>query len=99
MEENTRPAEPTPPGLSKPQNRNYPLLVLVSSAFMIAAVILAGKGLYTVYDNSYSARIIGGDAYNFIIYATRGTALICSSIVCAVLSVAFAIYAHAERTS
>lgn len=63
------------------------------------ALVFAGVGWYTVYNNAYDARIVGGDAYNFIIYATRGTALVCVGIVCAVLIVTFAIFNHtAKRT-
>jgi len=60
-------------------------------------LVFAGKGWYTLYDDSYNARIVGGDAYNFIIYATRGTALVCVGIVCAVLSVTFAVFAHMQK--
>jgi hypothetical protein len=74
-----------------------PWCLLISGLFIVAAIIFAGKGWYTVYDNSYSAQIVGGDAYNFIIYATRGTALVCVGIVCAILSVTFAVFAHIAR--
>ncbi len=75
-----------------------PVYRIVSGLFVVAAAVFAGAGLYTVYNNSYDSRIVGGDAYNFIIYATRGTALVCTGIVCAVLSVTFAIFAHMERS-
>lgn len=67
--------------------------LFISALFIVAAIVFAGKGWYAVYDNSYDARIVGGDAYNYIIYATRGTALVCVGIVCAVLSVTFALFA------
>jgi hypothetical protein len=70
---------------------------LISGIFILAALIFGGVGLYTMYDNSYSSRIVGGDAYNFIIYATRGTAFICAGIICAVLSVAFALFGRTAR--
>jgi hypothetical protein len=73
------------------------LYYFCSAAFIIGALVFAGMGLHTLYDDSYGARVVGGDAYNFIIYSTRGTALICAGIVCAVLSVTFAIFAHAAR--
>jgi len=41
-------------------------------ALVLAALVFGGVGLSTLYDNSYSARIVGGDAYNFIIYGARG---------------------------
>jgi hypothetical protein len=65
--------------------------------FVLLALIFAGIGLYKLYDNSYDARVVGGDAYNYIIYATRGTAFICVGIVCAVLSVTFALFAPASQ--
>ena len=46
---------------------------VVSGLLIVASLVFAGIGGYTVYDDSYNARIVGGDAYNFIIYATRGT--------------------------
>ena len=72
---------------------------VISVLLIVAALVFAGVGWYTVYNKAYDARIVGGDAYNFIIYATRGTALVCVGIVCAVLSVTFAIFHHtAKRT-
>jgi len=82
---------------TSPSSTNHVWYLLISGLFILAAVIFAGKGWYTVYDNSYSAHVVGGDAYNFIIYATRGTALVCVGIVCAILSVTFAVFAHMAR--
>lgn len=76
---------------------NHVWYLLISGLFIAVAIVFAGKGWYTVYDNSYSAQIVGGDAYNFIIYATRGTALVCVGIVCAILSATFAVFAHMAR--
>lgn len=67
---------------------------VISGVFVLVAVVFAVVGLYKLYDNTSDAQIVGGDAYNFIIYATRGTAFICAGIVCAVLSVTFAVFAH-----
>jgi hypothetical protein len=71
--------------------------VLISGLLIVAASIFAGIGWYTLYDDSYKAKVVGGDAYNFIIYATRGTAMVCIGIVCAVLSVTFAVFAHMAK--
>jgi len=76
---------------------NPSVYAIISGLLILAAIIFAGKGWYTVYDNSYDAKMVGGDAYNFIIYATRGTALVCVGIVCAVLSVTFAIFGHITK--
>ena len=53
-------------------------------------------GISTLYDNSYSAQIVGGDAYNFIIYATQGTAIVCGGIVFAIFSAMFGILAYLQ---
>jgi hypothetical protein len=70
---------------------------MISVSLVVAALVFACFGWYTVYNNSSDSRIVGGDAYNFIIYATRGTALVCVGIVCAVLSVTFAVFAHMAK--
>ena len=54
--------------------------------FVAVAVITAIYGLQMMYDNSYSAKIVGGDAYNYIIHATRGTAWVCAGILSSVLA-------------
>jgi hypothetical protein len=92
--------EPLP--IAKPtfQEPNpFPVYSVVSGLLIVASLVFAGKGWYTLYDDSYNARVVGGDAYNFIIYATRGTALVCVGIVCAVLSVTFAVFAHMQKKS
>ena len=61
---------------SPSHSSNSPVMLVISVLFIVAAIIFAVTGWYTVYNDSYSARVVGGDAYNFIIYATRGTALI-----------------------
>jgi len=70
---------------------------VISILLIVAALVFAGAGWYTVYNTAYDARIVGGDAYNFIIYATRGTALVCVGIVCAVLSVTFVSFHHTTK--
>lgn len=80
-----------------PSTDHHMWYLAISGLFIVAGIIFAGKGWYTVYDNSYGAQIVGGDAYNFIIYATRGTALVCVGIVCAILSVTFAIFGHIAK--
>lgn len=68
--------------------------IIVSWLFMIASVAFSIYGVYTLYNNDISARIVGGDAYNFIIYATRGTAWVCVGIVNAILGLTFAMFAN-----
>ncbi len=69
--------------------------------FFVTAIIFAGVGLNTMYsyEGNYSAHVVGGDAYNFIIIAARGTGLICAGIVSALLGNAFLLFAiFSKRT-
>ncbi|MDB5661624.1 MAG: hypothetical protein JWS10_4239 [Cypionkella sp.] len=67
------------------------IFTLIAVLFALIGAGLAIYGLNIMYDNSYSQKVVGGDAYNYIIYATRGTGFICAGIVSAVLSVTAAI--------
>lgn len=62
------------------------ILVLTSLGLAACAVGFAFHGIQLMYDNSWGQRVVGGDAYNFIIYATRGTAYVGCGIVAALLS-------------
>ena len=97
MEEQTRHEQPLVAESTFSEPNPFPIHSVVSGLLIVASIVFAGKGWYTIYDNSDAARIVGGDAYNFIIYATRGTALVCIGIVCAVLSVTFAIFAQKQQ--
>jgi hypothetical protein len=57
------------------------------------AVSFSYYGISFMYDDSYANKVVGGDAYNFIIYATRVTAYVCVGVVFSVLSVFFGIMA------
>jgi hypothetical protein len=46
---------------------------------------------------SYEYPVVGGDAYNFMIIAARGTGLICAGVLSAVVGAAFAIYEVANN--
>ncbi|MEK7724187.1 MAG: hypothetical protein AAB336_07565 [Acidobacteriota bacterium] len=70
---------------------------ILSWLFMIAAVGFTIYGVRTVYNNDYSAKIVGGDAYNFIIYATRGTVWVCVGIVSSVIGLTFAVFANTPK--
>lgn len=69
------------------------LLLVAGYILAFVAVIFGIYGLNFMYDNSYSAQIVGGDAYNYIIYATRGTAYVGAGIICAGLSIFCAVSA------
>lgn len=72
---------------------------MFSWLFMIASIGFSIYGVYTLYNNNYSARIVGGDAYNYIIYATRGTAWVCVGIVSAIIGLTLAVFANTSNNS
>ena len=55
-----------------------------SIALIIAAVFFGIWGIFTLLGEP--ARLLGGDAYNYITAAGRGTGLACVGIICAVLA-------------
>jgi hypothetical protein len=69
------------------------LFLFFTFVFMVTSIIFIYFGLTRSYSTDYSSRIVGGDAYNYIIYATRGTALVCAGVACAVLSATFTLLA------
>lgn len=71
----------------------------ISAACGAIALGFVFYGLDMMYDNSYSNRVVGGDAYNFIIYATRGTAYVGAGIVFAALSTTLAVIGAALATA
>jgi hypothetical protein len=87
-------------GINKDKNvRTKEIYEGLSLLSMTIAVGFTVFGVYTLYNDSYSARIVGGDAYNFIIYATRGTAWICVGIVCSIIGLTFAVFANTSNNS
>jgi hypothetical protein len=57
---------------------------------------IAGYWRMQTYDTD--AHIVGGDAYNYTIIATRGVGLACIGIICAVLACAFLLLSETRRT-
>lgn len=49
-------------------------------------------GLQNLYDDSYERQVVGGDAFNFVIYATRGTAWVCAGLGIKLVAVVVALY-------
>lgn len=66
--------------------------MILGFTLAVTSVALAWFGLQFMYDNSYSNQVVGGDAYNYIIYATRGTAFVCAGIVSSVLALCCFVY-------
>ncbi|MCU6709288.1 hypothetical protein M6D81_11280 [Paenibacillus sp. J5C_2022] len=61
----------------------------------IAAVGFAIAGFYVMfyYDaDDMSTKIVGGDAYNYIIIGVRGVGIICVGIISALIATGMAIY-------
>jgi hypothetical protein len=66
------------------------LCLLVGAAFM-------GIGLFTTFTYDDSSKLVGGDAFNFQILATRGLVFVCTGvgfIVAAVANVIFSLRAY-----
>jgi hypothetical protein len=51
---------------------------------MVCAALFSIWGLFTMLGQP--EQILGGDAYNYLTAAGRGTGLICMGVVCAVLA-------------
>jgi hypothetical protein len=65
----------------------------VSIVFLVIAGIFILFGL----DNLASVtRLVGGDAFNYIISASRGTAEVCAGIFCVLISILFAVFDLAD---
>lgn len=69
----------------------------LSWIFIVAAIIFTIYGIRTVYNDNYDAKLVGGDAFNFIIYATRGTVWVCVGIVNAVIGLTFAMFSNQNK--
>lgn len=68
----------------------------VAAVFLVCAAILVAVGLNMAFTYDESSRLVGGDAYNLQILATRGLAWICAGIavaLCGVVSAAMSLRA------
>lgn len=75
--------------IPKPSFEDTALLAL-TGAMIMASLCFVIYGLTTVYVYNDDGKVVGGDAYNFIIIGLRGLAWICTGLTCAVLAVLFA---------
>lgn len=62
----------------------------IAAIFFILAIVFTVFGVIVLYSEP---SVVGGDAYNYIIGAGRGTGLICVGIVSALLSNACLLFA------
>ena len=84
------------PVIAEPQNKKLRKRPF-ANVFLVVAILLCVYGLYKTYAYGSDDKIVGGDAYNFIILASRGTAWVCAGIVSALIGVAIAIYDLTDR--
>lgn len=72
--------------------------IIFSINLYILAIIGVIVGIATAYlDPGPSHKIVGEDAYNFIIYASRGAVLVGASIVVALIALGCQIAGYANR--
>lgn len=69
-------------------------LLALTGSMIIATLIFVVFGLHTIYTYTDTSKIVGGDAYNYIIIGVRGLAWICTGIVTAILA---ALFAHLRK--
>lgn len=74
-------------------------LIVFSALFLLAAAFLVGNGLWIMYsyDGLTKEGPVGGDAYNYIIWAARGTGMICAGVAAAVTAATLSIMAVWSR--
>lgn len=87
---------PTPPEPAQPRKLRKRTLSLLC---LICAGLFTLFGLVEMYEYGPADKVVGGDAYNFIIMASRGTGLICAGIVSALVGVAVAIFDLTDKQS
>jgi hypothetical protein len=81
----TAPGEP----VLKPTTVNQgesamPGLDIIAGILIVGAAIAIAYGIYRMYAYGYDDKVVGGDAYNYTIHATRGVGWICVGVGCAV---------------
>ena len=70
---------------------------LGASLCALAALGLGAFGIYRMFDLDSSGRLVGGDAYNYIILTNRGVGLICSAVLVMLLSCLLMLLSIEER--
>jgi hypothetical protein len=71
----------------------------LSLLFLIGAGLFTLFGLVEMYKYGPDDKVVGGDAYNYIIMASRGTGLICAGVVSALVGVAVAVFDLTDKQS
>jgi hypothetical protein len=70
--------------------------LVAAAVFVLIAALLVIVGFDTMmtYDSGYgsSDKIVGGDAYNYIIRSNRGVGMVCAGIASAVVSTTLGLF-------
>jgi hypothetical protein len=70
--------------------------LVAAGVFVLIAALLVIVGFDTMmtYDSGYgsSDKIVGGDAYNYIIRSNRGVGMVCAGIASAVVSTTLGLF-------
>ncbi len=60
--------------------------ILIIITLIVGALGFCAFGIESLFNDSYERKVVGGDAYNHIIYGTRGTAFVGVGITLAVIA-------------
>lgn len=69
--------------------RSNSVALLIFPVFAIISVLFTIYGLYVAYSYKEGDKVVGGDAYNFIILGLRGLAWVCAGAVSAIFAAIF----------
>lgn len=65
--------------------------------FYLIGIALAGYGLFVAFqDLNWENKIVGGDAYNYIIFSGRGAVIVGAGIVSSIVGLACQIHGHLD---
>lgn len=75
-------------------------LAALAVILVVLSFIFLGVGLYRMYNyDDANDKVVGGDAYNYIILGIRGLAFIGIGIASAVISVVCAVFSAAKKAT
>lgn len=63
------------------------VFLFLAGLLAIGSLLNVGYGIHITYTYNDASKVVGGDAYNFIIIGLRGLAWICTGIVSAILAI------------
>jgi hypothetical protein len=90
-------SEPSSAEIANEKITNTNGKIILAVIFYSIAAIISIYGLYTTYQTPTSiSKIVGGDAYNYIIYASRGIVLIGFGILISIIGLAIQLSAKSK---